>query len=361
MNILFEINHPAQGHLFKHVIRRLISNGHSVKVIIKGIPVLQKILAKEHIPFIHFGKKGVGLFNKFFRQLGFLYRIHKLHRRNNFDVGVGVSVTLPVAGKLSSMASVVLDDDDKKATPLFAMVTHPLASVLMRPAALAYEGTTKNTIYYKGYHELAYLHPNHFKPDIAVLKAQGFRQNEQFFLVRLVALKAHHDAAIKGISSEQATMIVKQLKKHGRVIITQESEAGIPAGAESLKIDPADIHHLMAFAKLVVSDGQTMCSEAACLGVPSVRINDFVGRISYLEEQEKKWQLIYGFKPVNFNAALHKIEQIISEDSEVYKTRRNRMLSNSIDVTAFLVWFIENWPESFGVMKEKPEYQWRFR
>lgn len=33
------------------------------------------------------------------------------------------------------------------------------------------------------------------------------------------------------------------------------------------------------------------------------------------------------------------------------------MLADKIDVTAFLVWFIENWPESFKIMKENPDYQ----
>jgi hypothetical protein len=37
------------------------------------------------------------------------------------------------------------------------------------------------------------------------------------------------------------------------------------------------------------------------------------------------------------------------------------MLSDKIDVTAFMVWFVENYPESAKIMKENPDYQWRFR
>jgi hypothetical protein len=32
-----------------------------------------------------------------------------------------------------------------------------------------------------------------------------------------------------------------------------------------------------------------------------------------------------------------------------------------IDVTAFMVWFIENYPESVKVIKENPDYQHRFK
>ena len=36
-------------------------------------------------------------------------------------------------------------------------------------------------------------------------------------------------------------------------------------------------------------------------------------------------------------------------------------LHDKIDVTAFLVWFVENYPESFRIMKENPDYQLNFK
>jgi hypothetical protein len=46
---------------------------------------------------------------------------------------------------------------------------------------------------------------------------------------------------------------------------------------------------------------------------------------------------------------------------EEWQKRSEKMLSEKIDVTAFMVWFIENYPESVKVMKENPEYQYRFK
>ena len=37
------------------------------------------------------------------------------------------------------------------------------------------------------------------------------------------------------------------------------------------------------------------------------------------------------------------------------------MLSEKIDLTAYLTWFLENYPESFKIHKEEPEYQERFK
>ena len=41
--------------------------------------------------------------------------------------------------------------------------------------------------------------------------------------------------------------------------------------------------------------------------------------------------------------------------------KKEKFLADKIDVTAFLVWFIENYPQSAKTMKENPDYQFRFR
>ncbi len=46
---------------------------------------------------------------------------------------------------------------------------------------------------------------------------------------------------------------------------------------------------------------------------------------------------------------------------EEWQTRRKKMLSEKIDVTAFMVWFIENYPVSFSIMKENPDFQDNFK
>lgn len=361
MNLLFELNHPAHGHLFKNTIRQLIASGHDVTVLIKDIPVLKAILDDAGINYQILGSKGKSIPGKLWKQFGFVFRTYILNRQKRFDAGIGISVTLPLLSRITSMPAIVCDDDDKKATPYFALLAHTNAAALLRPQALNHEGNSKNTIYYAGYHELAYLHPAVFTSDASVLKEQGLMTGETFFIVRLVSLKAHHDKGIKGISREQMQALTEKLRPHGRIILTHETGGEQIPGTEPLRIHPARLHHLMAFAKMIISDGQTICSEAACLGVPSVRINDFAGRISYLQEQEEKWKLTFGFKPSDFNEAVKKIEFILNENNEVYQHRRSTMLASCIQVSGFLTWFIENWPSSLRIMKQNPEFQENFK
>ena len=105
-----------------------------------------------------------------------------------------------------------------------------------------------------------------------------------------------------------------------------------------------------------------MAVEAAILGTPSIRFSDFAGRIGVLEELEHKYGLTYGIKTSEPEKLYAKIEELLRFPNlkEEWQKRRQKMLSEKIDVTAFMVWFIENYPESAKVMRENPDYQFRF-
>ena len=126
-----------------------------------------------------------------------------------------------------------------------------------------------------------------------------------------------------------------------------------------IKISPELIHHVMAHASLLVTEGATMASECAMLGTPAIYVNSLDA--GTLREQEDKYQLIHGFR--SSEGVIEKVMELINtpDIKETYQERRKKMLSEKIDPTAFLVWFIENYPESVKIMKENPEYQNRFQ
>ena len=119
----------------------------------------------------------------------------------------------------------------------------------------------------------------------------------------------------------------------------------------------------MYYATMLVGDSQTMTSEAAVLGTPAIRCNTFVGRIHYLEEEEHKYGLTYGFCPEQSEAMFQKIDELLAMPNlkQEWQTRRQKMLSEKIDYSAFLTWFIESYPESGKVMREHPEFQFMFK
>jgi uncharacterized protein len=103
------------------------------------------------------------------------------------------------------------------------------------------------------------------------------------------------------------------------------------------------MHHIMAGAALYIGDSQTMAAEAGVLGVPFIRHNGFVGRISYLDELERKYQLGYGVPAGHPEEVLATLRRILQDrdTSAIWKERRQRMLSEKIDVSGYLFEEIE--------------------
>ena len=363
MKILFDIGHPAHVHLFKNTYSNLRNKGHEVFVTVKDIKSAKNLLDIYGMKYIDLGKKTDTLIGKGLRQLNYDYILYKIIRQNKIDFGISSSITLPHISKITKMKSIVLDDDDDEVEPLFKYFAHPFCTVLMSPDASKGHRKKKQTIFYSGYHELAYLHPKQFTPDVNVLKEAGIIEGEKYFILRFNSFKAHHDIGVEGLSIESKRRLISLLIQHGKVFITSEREIDPEFEQYRIKIDPHKIHSFIYFANMFVGDSQTMTSEAAVLGTPAIRSNSFVGRIAYLEEEEHKYKLTFGFKPNESEQMIEKIESLLSIPNlkEEWGIRRKKMLDDKIDVTSFLLWFIENYPESNKIMKENPGYQNKFK
>ena len=361
MNILMDINHPAHVHLLRNVYKMLVADGHKVTVAVKDIPAAIGLLELYDIPYVSLGRKDDALGKKGIDQLVYDWRIYNLVRRFKIDIGVGTSINIAHVSKFSRMKSIVLDDDDDGVEPLFARFGHPFADSVLSPV-----GTVRRSnkaLYVASYHELAYLHPNVFCPDENVLKEAGLNVGERYFILRFNAFKAHHDKGAVGLTLDKKRRLVEYLKTKGRVFITTERAIDEEFKPYQLLISPEKVHSLIYYATMFIGDSQTMTSEAAVLGTPAIRCNTFVGRIHCMEEKEKEFGLTYGFLPNQAEAMFLKIEQLLSMPNlkEEWQHRREKMLSEKIEYSHFLTWFIENYPKSRETMRKQPDYQWRFK
>ena len=158
--------------------------------------------------------------------------------------------------------------------------------------------------------------------------------------------------------------IIETATKYGyRTVISSEKELDEEFMEYKLDIDIVNIHHVMFFSSMLIGDSQSMAVEAAMLGVPSIRFSDFAGKISVLEELEHKYQLTYGIKTEQQDKFYEKVNELLMMENlrEEFQARRQKMLADKIDVAAFFTWFIENYPESAKIMKETPDYQYKFK
>lgn len=345
MNILVDIGHPGHVHLLQHTAEVLAHNGHQLFYSVRDIPMAIRLM--DHFgmtPYINLGGKRDSLFGKAQTVLSQDLQLMQFVRKHKVDIGLSSGIVLSHVARLTSMKSLVFDDDDDVVEPLVVKFSHPLSDIVFTPDCI--QRKTKHAIYYAGTHELAYLHPNRFTADPTVLQRAGLQEEERFFIMRFVALKGHHDVGEQGLTLEQKKSLVELLKPYGRVIITSERAVEEEFEQYRLPVPPWDIHSLMAYSSMFLGDSQTMTSEAAVLGVPALKCNTFAGRLSVPNMLEQKYDLSYAYTPDRFNDMLTHIETLLARDPEELKNewqeKRQRMLADMIDPTEFFVNYIEH-------------------
>lgn len=386
MKILVYMGHPAHFYLYKNTIKQLREDGHQVEILIKKKDILQSLLDNqgwEYHNILQEGRKN----SKLGMLIGMLKRAW---RQNKFcaqykpDILTGTSVENSYIGKLRHIPVINCNEDDAAVVPLYAKLSYPWADAILNPIVCNSGKWDSKATKYPSYQELAYLHPNHFTADAKVVTGYGIDVTKPYFVMRFASLHAHHDNGIKGINTEIAERLVKILEPHGTIYITSERPLEPQFEKYRIKINPLDMHHVMAFASLYIGDSQTMAAEAGVLGVPFVRFNDFVGRIGYLRELEDKYELGYGIhasvlpadspicrndgslQPSGVEELYKRVEQLVAMPSEqrskLWSERRQTMLSDKIDCAKFLTWFIENYPNSATEVKNAtPDFWSKFK
>lgn len=359
------ISHPAHFHMFRYTIENLQNDGHQVVSVIRPKDVLEQLCQNAGLPVykVKNRPKKWGLFGLGVFLIEKVFEVWRIARKEKPDLLVGSDGVLAIVGKLIGKPSFECYEDDAEAIALYAKMFFPLYTSLVCPECCSAGKWKDKKTGYKSYHELGYLHPNQFTPDKAKVEQYGIDTAKPYILIRFAQLTAHHDVGIHGINTEIAEHVIKMLESAGTIYITSERPLEPQFEQYRIKINPLDMHHVMAFASLYIGDSQTMAAEAGVLGTPFVRFNDFVGRLSYLNELENDYKLGFGHKTNDVAGFYDSIQKWLDtlDRKEICRERRMKMLSEKIDYAKFLTWFLETYPESVRIMRDDPDYQWRFK
>ena len=367
MKILFYLGHPAHYHLFKNIIQDLKNSNHKIDILIKKKDILEDLLITSNFHYLNILPEG-----RNDSKLGIIWGLIKrdfaiLRRCVKYrpDLMIGTSTEITHIGKLVNIPSIIVNEDDYNAVPLFSKLGYPFATNILAPISCKTGKSNSKweskTIHYKGFHELSYLHPKNFIADINLIGEQ-ISLSKPFYIIRFAKLTAHHDKGKTGITTSLAEKIIEILSNKGNVYITAERKLESQFEKYRISIPANKIHHALAFADIYIGDSQTMAAEAAVLGTPSIRFNDFVGKLGYLEELET-YGLTKGIKTSEPDKLFNTIEKDINNPKlkEEFMEKRKKMLLDKIDVASFFVWFIQNFPKSVKIMKENPDYQDKFK
>jgi predicted glycosyltransferase len=350
MRILIDINHPAHVHYFRNFIKIMESKGHNFLVIARDKEVTFNLLKAYNISFLSRGKGGKGFLGKILYMAKGDYLIYKAAKE--FKPDIFLSFGSAYAAQVSALTQKPhIAFDDTEHAKIAAKFYRPFSQVIFTPTVYLGKNFRKQ-LRFNGYMELCYLHPNYFSFTPKML-VDPSGKNKKYVIIRFVSWDANHDMynQNKGLSLEEKLKLIKYLEDKLDIFISSEIELPDSLKKFQLKTPPNEIHALMHHAELFVGESLTMASEAAILGTPAICISTI--NAGTLQDQIKRG-LVKKFE--NFNGVISAIENISkNEYKKKFIMARNKLIEESIDVTKFMVWMIENYPESIHILKTNPE------
>ena len=343
MNILVDIAHPAQVHLFKHFVRLAEEQGHRVVIYARDKDCTLDLLQAERLEYAGWTSARGGAFWNLVELIVRDWQVWRLARKNRIDIALGTSVAIAHVAAFTRMKAFVFNENDVETVMPLARLAYPFCTGVVAPTCVRMGKWEYKRIPYNGYQKLAYLHPHQFQADPDICRRFGLDPDAPYYILRLTSFEAYHDKGQAGLSRARVRRLVDLLSAHGRVLISSEHALASEFSAYRLPVPPQHIHHVMAFAAMLVGDSQSMVTESALLGVPAFYCSTFAGRFSVGNELDQKYGLAFSFIPDRFDEMVARIEALLARPDVrgEWQEKRNSLLADKVDVTQWILSFAE--------------------
>jgi predicted glycosyltransferase len=366
---MVEIGHPAQVHLFKNLAWKLQERGHEVRVATSKKEISLDLLKGYGFNYdVLYDNRPGSLYSK----LGMLVsgELAMLRAARRFRPDMFISTASEISGPVSrAFGKPHIGVSDTEHAGMTNTISSPFTDVVLTPSSYK-KSIGRQQIRFEGCKESAYLHPNVFTPNPAVLEELGLSRDDNIFLVRFSSFNATHDVNSENFNRKYLPLLIERLEKAGEVIITSERELEPWLKKYQRDLDLLKYHDLLYYSKLYVGEGSTSANEAAVLGVPSLhfermtvdgKVSDVTPYIGVIDELQNKYGLVYTFHEEE--RLLAKLDDVLSDvkgAKREWERKRERFLKETIDLTSFMLWMVENYPGSVDEVKRNPGLQMKF-
>jgi len=345
--IIFDLNHPADFHFFKRLMGDLEDRGYKIRVIARDKDCLHTLLRHHGIKFISRGKGRHSITGKY---LYAVFNVALLARQLiRFRPALSVSLSSPyliLASRIFSIKTLTYIDTDFNPR-IFPFIRR--AHYVFTPAGF------QHTFHHNHFRlntmkEMAYLAWDkavHEKPGVGC-----------FF--RITRTDSVHHSPESGLDLTRIVELINNICQKYPCILSSEVPSLPGLSGQIEKANITEVHAQLQSCRVFWGNSATMAAEAALLGVPAI----FVGaeKFSYLIELEE-YGLLHCFHPSEVDSSVEKLKALLIQqpDRGEYIRALSRFCGGKIDITSFLLWFIENLPLSPNILRENPKIQHQFK
>ncbi len=341
MRFLFDLTHPAVVHIYLPVIQELRQRHHEIAVVSRDKDLTTSLLEEAGLQHTILSRSSFGKLPMMLelaqREVGLLQEALKFKP----NVIAGTSANAARVAKLIGARSLINNEDDAAMVPLFRWIAYPLASTIVTPWVLGFENYGPKHLIYPAFEKMFYLHPARFSVDKGVgMELSRNSKDGAYILFRFSALRAHHDVGAKGVPKEVIDRLLAHFSPLTNIWLSSENPLPPEWQKYAFPLAKSSMHHALAQASMLVCDSQSMSVEAAVLGVKSFRLNSFVGKLSVLNELDRR-ELSEGFLPGQdglFESRVLEYYKELSAGKAAQMQRLEKLLRETMDPVP---WFVE--------------------
>jgi len=340
MRLLFVVAHPKHIFIFQNTIKYFEKKYIPYMILAVDKDIVINLLNIFNFNYEVVGKNRAGFLNNFIEIPKRIFVGMKKAR--NFSPSLIIGQADPffaIIGKLLSIPTLFLPDSE--GAFLSRYIAFPLASNIL--VSNSYNRQIKQKhIRLNHYLEMAYLHPNYYSSTDDVYSLLKITPKQKYVIIRFVSWNAHHDIGHEGLTFENKKLAVKLFSNYANVFISSEGE--LPPELERYRINVKldKLHQVLEKASLFFGESATMAAESAILGTPAIYIDN--KGTGYTHDIEENYNLIFNFTEsmVDQESAINKGLYFLKDDhEEELNKNRNKLIKDKIDISSYLINFIE--------------------
>lgn len=267
MKIIIDLLHPAHLNFFINAIAELKRQEIEVSCVYRSRGDIKLILDHElpNVKTVEVGKHHKSLPGKIMALFHREYQLLRYLKTNDFDLAMGVAgFYIGFPARIQAKSAVTFTDDWEYKTTFY--LSKYGSDYLVIPRLIP--AGNSRILKYPGYKELAYLHPEYYKPSDAEIKKAGIKP-ENYVFIRLVSSASMNYI---NLTTKNLKKLFTEIKNEGYEIVlsSEEPNKELEKLCYVLKPPVIDIHSWIANAALTISFGDTMARESVLVGTPSI-------------------------------------------------------------------------------------------
>ncbi len=329
MNVLVDFNHPADVNFFKNAVKQLAAENHKVVLTYRHRGKLATILNFELGQFnpVCIGTHQKGFFRKVAGQLLRDLEFIQFQKKKKIDVSICLGPTNAIASTVNRIPYLAFEDDPEYKITFYH--ANLFATRHIMPDFI--KVSKKNIFKYRGFKELAYLHPRYFQPDVKALDKYSLTPAEYVFIREIHNVSLNYKSG-----SSILDEVIKKVSDCGFKILlsleNKEQKEKYKNNCTILEEPVTDIYSLIKYAKFTVTSGDTVARESSLLGTPAIytggramAVNDEFIDIGILSKLE------------NLSDIFNRIDMLAKNNLDLNKVIEHKIETEWDDVTQVII------------------------